>query len=107
MPVDYKQYHPKWSLIRRLIARRANNKCEHCGATNGDYRGQGLKITLIQCGVAHLDQDRNNNRFSNLAYLCRACHLAHDRPYNQVKIQITKRFGKNYLAGQLKLFKKP
>ena len=36
MPINYKHYHPKWSLISRLIRlRRANNICEWCGAKNG------------------------------------------------------------------------
>ncbi len=36
MPIDYKEYHPKWSLISRLIRFfRAKNKCEECGIMNG------------------------------------------------------------------------
>lgn len=36
MPIDYKEYHPKWSLISRLIRYvRAKNKCEECGIKNG------------------------------------------------------------------------
>lgn len=36
MPIDYKEYHPKWSLISRLIRFfRAGNKCEICGLENG------------------------------------------------------------------------
>lgn len=35
MPVDRKKYHPKWSLITRLIRlHRANNRCEDCGVRN-------------------------------------------------------------------------
>ena len=35
MPIDRKKYHPKWSLISRLIRlRRANNRCEVCGLQN-------------------------------------------------------------------------
>ncbi|MDQ1089011.1 hypothetical protein QE390_003557 [Siphonobacter sp. SORGH_AS 1065] len=35
MPVDYKKYHPKWSLISRLIRfNRAGNCCEFCGVKN-------------------------------------------------------------------------
>ena len=62
----------------------------------------GMRLVMIQCGVAHLDQDRDNNRFDNLRFLCRACHLAHDMPYNQGKIQMTKRYGKR--KGQIGLF---
>lgn len=127
MPVDYKLYHPKWGLIRLLIKRRAGNCCEHCKAENGTLhvhladgqtgvpatrpiQGQaarsaqaaGLRLVLIQCGVAHLDQDRANNRFSNLAFLCRGCHLKYDMPYNKGKIQMTRRYGKR--KGQIGLF---
>lgn len=123
MPADIRRdYHPKWTLIRRLIARRADNQCEHCKAVNGTLhvhlpngqtrpiRGEaakralaaGLKLVMIQCGVAHLDQDRDNNRFTNLAFLCRGCHLKHDMPYNQGKIRMTKRYGKR--VGQTGLF---
>lgn len=35
MPINYKEYHPKWSLISRLIRfNRAKGKCEWCGAVN-------------------------------------------------------------------------
>lgn len=34
MPCNYKEYHPKWSLIRRLILKRAKNKCEACGVAH-------------------------------------------------------------------------
>ncbi|KAA9346312.1 hypothetical protein [Larkinella humicola] len=35
MPVDYKRYHPKWSLISRLIRfHRAKGRCECCGVRN-------------------------------------------------------------------------
>lgn len=35
MPIDYKDYHPKWSLISRLIRfKRAKNRCEKCGVKN-------------------------------------------------------------------------
>ena len=35
-----------------------------------------VKIILT---VAHLDRNRNNNSFFNLAALCQKCHLNHDR----------------------------
>lgn len=96
MPINYKDYHPKWTLIRRLILRRAHNCCEHCGAENG-YRYEtatysmqlslfgelvtlGFKITKkIVLNIAHMDRDRTNNRFWNLKALCQRCHLAHDK----------------------------
>lgn len=78
MPINYKLYHPKWSLISRLIRfRRANNKCEWCGAEN--YQPHPITGSKVILTVAHIDQDRDNNRFWNLAALCQKCHLGHDR----------------------------
>jgi len=78
MPINYKEYHPKWSLISRLIRlRRAKNKCEWCPAENGQpHPVTGSKVVLT---VAHIDHDKTNNRFTNLAALCQRCHLNHDR----------------------------
>jgi len=76
MPIDYSQYHPKWKLISRLIRfKRAKNKCEWCGVENYTKTEKGSKIVLT---VAHIDHDKNNNRFNNLAALCQKCHLKHD-----------------------------
>jgi hypothetical protein len=103
MPINYRDYHPKWTLIRRMILRRAGNCCEQCSARNGslldtkemqrplpslfplldpdlqdalDFRRDQYKRVILT--VAHLDHDRNNNRFHNLRCLCQKCHLAHD-----------------------------
>jgi len=78
MPIDYSEYHPKWHLISRLIRfYRANNKCEWCGAENRQpHPVTGSIVTLT---VAHLDHDKSNNRFNNLAALCNRCHLNYDR----------------------------
>lgn len=105
MPIDYNQYHPKWSLIRRLILKRANNKCERCGVNNYEILPSPVNVVfnkplfddlmpgqmpfykriflliykwIVILSVAHLDHNRNNNRFSNLAALCQRCHLRHD-----------------------------
>lgn len=123
MPIDYKSYHPKWSLISRLIRfSRAKNKCEWCGAPNysvrrlnkesaeleypcgtlyldkGALEGFGChhdaliisnffngmddglgKWVIVVLTVAHIDHDKTNNRFDNLAALCQRCHLGHDK----------------------------
>lgn len=116
MPINYKEYHPKWRLISRLIRfRRAHNKCEWCGIHNnavvkrlkngtfrllsrtewdmvyskirsGGYNMSGalkkLGFTKIILTVAHVDHDKTNNRFSNLAALCQRCHLKHDAKHH-------------------------
>lgn len=78
MPINYAEYHPKWSLISRLIRfHRAKGKCEWCGAENyAPHPKTGSKVILT---VAHVDHNKDNNRFSNLAALCQRCHLHHDR----------------------------
>lgn len=77
MPCDYKEYHPKWKLISRLIRfKRAEGKCEWCGAEhNKIHPSTGSKVILT---TAHIDHDKKNNRFSNLKALCQKCHLSHD-----------------------------
>lgn len=112
MPINYSEYHPKWSLISRLVRyRRANNKCEWCGVQNGEVvkrLGDGAfrKLTAVEWNmvhsrielkksnmseslkhhgfskivltVSHVDHDKTNNDFKNLASLCQRCHLRHD-----------------------------
>jgi hypothetical protein len=122
MPINYKEYHPKWSLISRLIRfARAKNRCEWCGLRNGEYvirKPKGIVFkpdmgrvheiihrgytynqamtcvgaTKVVLTVAHLDHDKTNNRFSNLAALCQRCHLQHD-----IKQHVAnKKYGRNH-----------
>lgn len=109
MPLDYKEYHPKWSLISYLIRfKRAKNKCEWCDIANYlvvnkvdrkkpspaqwdmfysliNQKKYSHKMAMKSMGfskivttVAHIDHDKTNNRFNNLAALCQKCHLKHD-----------------------------
>ncbi|TZF81800.1 hypothetical protein FW774_17235 [Pedobacter sp. BS3] len=112
MPINYKEYHPKWKLISKLIrVNRAKGKCEWCGIKNGSVvkrnadgtfrepcqtdwdmihsrikhshsnMTESLKyhgFSKIVLTVAHIDHDKTNNRFNNLAALCQKCHLSHD-----------------------------
>lgn len=98
MPIDYSKYHPKWSLISRLIRfKRANNKCEWCGAVNYEpHPVTGSKVILT---VAHIDHDKDNNRFNNLAALCQKCHLNHDLPQHINN----RKYGRNWKRNQTKL----
>lgn len=95
MPIDYSKYHKKWTLIRRLILKRADNRCEMCNVSNyaigwrnntgrfhvdQGHTPNGAKIIKIILTIAHLDHDKRNNRFDNLKALCQRCHLNHDRP---------------------------
>lgn len=77
MPINYKEYHPKWKLISKLIrVNRAKGNCEWCGAVN--YQPHPVTCSKVVLTVAHIDHDKTNNRFGNLAALCQKCHLGHD-----------------------------
>jgi len=98
MPINYKEYHPKWSLISYLIrVIRAKNRCEWCGAENRKpHPKTASKVVLT---TAHLDHDKDNNKFDNLAALCQRCHLRHDLPHH---IQ-NRKYGRNWKKNQLSL----
>ncbi len=79
MPINYKEYHPKWKLISKLIRfNRAKNHCEFCRVPNGSMVKRKSGYTKIVLTVAHLDHDKSNNRFHNLKALCQRCHLGYD-----------------------------
>jgi len=98
MPINYKEYHPKWRLISRLIRFiRANNKCENCGADN--YKPHPVTGSTVILTVAHLDHDKNNNRFTNLKALCQRCHLRYDLSRHIEN----RKYGRNWRSNQIKM----
>lgn len=82
MAFDPAAYHPKWPLIRRLVLRRAQHRCEWCQARH--RRPHPRTGSRVYLAVAHVDRDRSHNRFHNLAALCQRCHLNHDRPQHHL-----------------------
>ena len=78
MPIDYRDYPKDWHAIsRRIRFVRAKNRCEWCPAKNGEpHPRTGSKVVLT---VAHLNHIKHDCRDENLAALCQACHLGHDR----------------------------
>jgi 5-methylcytosine-specific restriction endonuclease McrA len=82
---------PAYLAARAATLARAQWKCEHCdrpaGALAWVYRRRrrpgtpagALTFSRIQLGVAHLDHTPGHDELDNLAALCRACHLRHDR----------------------------
>jgi len=62
------KYPPNWPEVARLIKQRANWMCERCGHFN-DYENG---FTLA---VHHLDGNKWNLEWWNLAALCQRCHL--------------------------------
>jgi 5-methylcytosine-specific restriction endonuclease McrA len=98
MPINYKDYHPKWTLISRLIRfKRAGNKCEWCPAIN--YLPHPITGSKVVLTVAHIDHDKTNNRFKNLAALCQKCHLKHDLQQHI----LNRKYGRNWKKDQLNL----
>ncbi len=98
MAIDYKQYHPKWKLISRLIRfKRAKNRCELCDAEN--YQPHTITGSKVVLTVAHMDHDKTNNRFCNLNALCQRCHLKHDHPQHIEN----RRYGRNWKVNQTRL----
>ncbi len=100
MPIDYREYHPKWKLISHLIRKvRAKDQCEFCGAINyGPHPKTGSKVVLT---VAHLDHNKKNNTFSNLKALCQRCHLNHDKEHHVYN----RKYGRKAKENQYNLFK--
>ena len=99
MPIDYREYHPKWRKISFFIrVYRAKNKCEWCGAENG--KPHPITGSIVVLTVAHLDQDKKNNRFHNLAAICQKDHLFHDR-FQHAR---NRKYGRNHKTNQLNLF---
>ena len=100
MPIDYKNYHPDWKdIIRPDILKRDGYKCKHCGISNRTlfiwegskrviiddpwlhsyYVNKSIKLSKVVLTIAHLDGNRDNNDYINLAALCQSCHLNHDK----------------------------
>jgi hypothetical protein len=112
MPWDYREYHPKWSLIVRLIRKRTMDQhdgvdcCQgsphypDCRALNGHpHPVTGSPVVLT---TAHIDNDKDNNDFKNLARWCQRCHLRHDLGHHIMN----RRYGRKHSGKhQLKIFR--
>lgn len=65
-------------------------------------RTQAMKVmafTKIILTIAHLDQDKTNNRFWNLMAWCQKCHLEHDLPHHINN----RKYGRNWKNNQIKM----
>jgi len=113
MPINYSEYHPKWTLIVRLVKRRAflrfgQDCCEgspyypQCRAQN--YAPHPVSGSFVVLTTAHLDGDKDNNRFWNLKRLCQRCHLRHDLGHHIMNRRYGRHHGRKH---QLKLFPLP
>jgi hypothetical protein len=93
------RYPDDWKLRSRFIRQyRAKNKCEWCGAENGQpHPLTGSKVVLT---TAHIyDHNPENARLLNLAALCQKCHNGHDADMRRKNIRERKRLE----SGQMEL----
>jgi 16S rRNA A1518/A1519 N6-dimethyltransferase RsmA/KsgA/DIM1 with predicted DNA glycosylase/AP lyase activity len=99
MPIDYKLYHPDWKNISvRIRFERAKNRCEWCNAENyKPHPKTGSKVILT---VAHINQNKDDNREENLAALCQRCHLNHDRR-KHISNRLNNRLNRYHFTGTL------
>lgn len=72
-----------WAAARAGCRERAHDRCEHCHRKNGSLKAKP-RVVVIQCGAAHLNNVAGDDRPENLAWLCRGCHLAHDREHHHL-----------------------
>ena len=75
-PKDWK----KRSYFVRVV--RARNKCEWCGAENGQpHPITGSKVVLTTAHVHDMRPEASS--LLNLAALCQRCHNRHDQPHRR------------------------
>ena len=77
-PENKARYPADWALRSRFVRHyRARNRCEWCGARNGEpHPVTGSRVVLT---VAHVHDHRPEAcRLLNLAALCQRCHNRHD-----------------------------
>jgi 5-methylcytosine-specific restriction endonuclease McrA len=100
-----KEYSEEWTdTIRPAILKRDEYKCKHCGVKHrqyvlvdskknytliskdehDEYKPFGANCYRIYLQVAHLDNNKANNDFTNLRCLCPKCHSAMDKGHRQV-----------------------
>jgi hypothetical protein len=101
MPIDYRDYHPKWTLIVLLVKRRTikNNGIDCCEGSPKfpECRAENSKLhpethSKVVLTTAHIDGDKEHNRFYNLGRWCQRCHLAHDIGHHIMN----RKFGRNH-----------
>ena len=61
-------YPPNWPNIATIVKEEAGWLCGRCGHPHSPESGHTLT-------VHHLDMDKANNAWWNLAALCQRCHL--------------------------------
>jgi hypothetical protein len=80
----------EWDMIHSY---KKNNACTFLQAV------KHFGFIRVVLTVAHLDHDKNNNRFWNLMAKCQRCHLIHDIYQHAAN----RKYGRNWKDNQLKL----
>jgi 5-methylcytosine-specific restriction endonuclease McrA len=88
---------PAWEAARAACRERAKDRCQHCKRKNGSLKTKP-RVVEIQCGAAHLNGVAGDDRPENLAWLCRGCHLRHDRWFHHLSRAARKDAGRPLLA---------
>jgi hypothetical protein len=77
----------EYKAARAACRDRAGDKCEACGAPNGDryfrFDVWPYREVLVQCGASHVNNVAGDDRPENLRWLCRSCHLAADANFHK------------------------
>jgi len=108
------EYPVNWKEIAEAVRRQANYRCVRCGHPN-DVRGdipcdKGCKLEYHESDgkqrvltVHHIDMNKANCKWWNLAALCQICHLQiqHKLNVNQMWWTSHSLWFKPYLAGFL------
>ena len=79
------RYPRDWPAISLAIRERAQQRCEDCGAANGQpHPVTGSRVVLT---VAHLDHQPENCAPENLRAWCQRCHNRYDAPQRRAGIR--------------------
>ena len=98
MPIsaeNRKRYPADWKTRSRFVRfTRAGNRCEWCGAANGEpHPATGSRVVLT---VAHVHDHRPEAAsLLNLAALCQRCHNRHDAKMRAENRKTTIEKGRN------------
>lgn len=88
-PENRARYPADWKRISLAIRERANQRCEACGAANGEpHPVTGSRVVLT---VAHLDHQPENCTPENLRAWCQRCHNAYDAPMRAAGVKARRR----------------
>ncbi len=114
MPRRAHAYPSYWPQLTRYVKyTRESGRCQHCGQLEGARRPnlppplfevEPSPNELVQLGTAHLDHDETNQAPSNLAALCRGCHLRHDAADNHQRIHDNRVYARTTCAVTGRLF---